>query len=784
MKKGYKLLLAAGLFASSLMLTACQNQSEKNLVLHLNFNEGSGNEIADATGNQQAQTVNYNFTNASFADNMDPQWRESGIDEGCLLFDGNSTFISYDNKNYAVSGDQFSVSVWVAPRAFEWDDPNAKDQNTQNLTSIVAQYNKGKKQGFILGYERYGQLCFEVGTEKQWHVLWGDEEKGFLNKDSWNYVVAVFDGKNGQIQLYLNGELVASEEIEKGSVINTPTKAKLYVGKNDQAEAIAAGTYCMYSGLMDELKLYDCALSEGDAKIQADEVPVISYDEIALENVLTNDIFKTQYHGGPYEHWMNEPHSPVYYNGMYHLFFQQNMVGTYWRNIQWGHLVSEDMVSWRPVKEAICASKDTVVPDGVWSGNAAYDKNGVPLLFFTAGNDSFKKDGLISNQNIGVAYPADLNDKELTDWIIYEKLAVTQEPGEGRPGEFRDPYIWQEDDKWCMLICGGSATGKGGSALLYETDRLELKDDGSIDMDWQYVGPIFEMENQSMTYGTSWELPILLHLKSEDGSKAKDMLLISPAPAGLADNKVYYFLGTFDAEEGTFTPDPEYKDSPALLDYGDNVFTGPSVMTDPVTGEYYVFSIMQDKRTGAEEGEAGWAHCVGLTRHLWMDNDGEIRMEAVDALESLEEVLIDETDLTMEEANQKLAEVSEDLLVVRAVIDLGDSKSAGITVKADASGKGSDFTYDAEKETISGLAKDKGKAGLAGTFTGPLKMTDDHTVTMEIYIDRSLVEAYFNKTRSISLRSYSDFEEQGIHLNADGNVKIQELHVAKMKSIY
>ena len=82
---------------------------------------------------------------------------------------------------------------------------------------------------------------------------------------------------------------------------------------------------------------------------------------------------------------MNEPHAPVYYNGMYHLFFQQNMVGTYWRNISWGHLVSEDMVSWRPVKEAITPMENTVVPDGVWSGGAALDVNGVPVLFFTAG---------------------------------------------------------------------------------------------------------------------------------------------------------------------------------------------------------------------------------------------------------------------------------------------------------------------------------------------------------------------------------------------------------------
>lgn len=93
-----------------------------------------------------------------------------------------------------------------------------------------------------------------------------------------------------------------------------------------------------------------------------------------------------------------------------------------------------------------------MVPDGVWSGGATLDANGVPLLFFTAGNDGFRDcEGLISNQNIGVAYPADLTDPELTDWIICDELAIIQQPGQGRTGEFRDPHIWKEGDTWCML---------------------------------------------------------------------------------------------------------------------------------------------------------------------------------------------------------------------------------------------------------------------------------------------------------------------------------------------
>ena len=55
---------------------------------------------------------------------------------------------------------------------------------------------------------------------------------------------------------------------------------------------------------------------------------------------------------------------------------------------------------------------------------------------------------------------------------------------------------------------------------------------------------------------------------------------------------------------------------------------------------------------------------------------------------------------------------------------------------------------------------------------------------MEVYIDRSLVEGFFNDSKSISMRSYSAFESQGLSLEADGEIVVEELYVAEMNSIY
>lgn len=777
------LLLALALVLS---LTACSGGGGKaeNLLLYLSFDEGSGNQVSDGAGRVQPAEVNYLFTNAAYMESRDPEWRTEGVQGGCLLFDGNSNYVSYEPEELLVQGEALTVSVWAAPRAFEWDDPNAAANGTEHLTAIAGQYNKDKKQGFLLGYERYGRLCFQVGTGERWLTLWAED--GNLSKDQWNHVAAVFDGKAGAMSLYLNGSPVGELAIEAGVSIAPAEKERLLIGKNAHGEAIAAGSYQMFSGYMDELKVYGGVLSpEAVAEAAALEAPEIAYEDIGLQNILTTDIYKTQFHGGPYQHWMNEPHAPVYYNGMYHLFFQQNMVGTYWRNISWGHLVSEDMVSWRPVKEAITPTEGSVVPDGVWSGGAALDVNGVPVLFFTAGNDSFARDGLISNQNVGAAYPADLSDPELTDWVVCDELAIAQAPGQGRPGEFRDSHIWKEGDTWYMLICGGSETGPGGSALLYETRTLEVKGDGTIDMDWVYRGPIYDWPDQSMTYGTSWELPILLPLTNEAGTITKYFFCISPAPASLADNKAYYFVGDFDKETGKFTPDQRFAGNPALLDYGSNVFTGPSALVDPVSGGVYLFSIMQDQRSGAEEGAAGWAHCVGLPRRIWLNDEGtDVMMSPSDALHGLEgQVLAQGTDLTLEQANQALSEVSGDLLYLRAVIDMGDAGEVTLNVKSGGARDLTAFIYSAQDGTISGRNPNKTKEAKKPFVSGPLESRDGK-LTAEIYIDRSLVEGFFNDSKSISMRSYSAFDSQGISLEADGAVTVEELYVARMHSIY
>lgn len=777
---------AAGVAALSGCTT---DEYAENLQLHLAFDEGSGKTAHDSSGNIEDAEINYVFNNALYKESEDPQWRDTGVVNGSLLFDGYSQYIRYDYSQYKVSQDSLTISCYVAPRVFEWDDPNGKENGTDNLTTIVSQCYKSDNAGFVLGYWRYGELSFQVGLGDRWISVWSGENK--LSKYEWNHVVAQFDGANGEMRLYLNGELVGKETFFEGAQIYRAVDEYLYIGRNNYPTSNSTAPERMVSGMMDEIKIYNAVLDEEYIQeyYQTNGLPEIAYEDITLQNILTDDIYKTQFHGGPYQNWMNEPHAPIYYKGVYHLFFQLNITGPYWKQICWGHLTSDDMVNWTPQPEVITPTEGSVAPDGVWSGGSTYDSNGVPVLFFTAGNDSYLQsdDGLISNQNCGYAIPADPDDPYLTEWIVGEELAIKQQAGQGRRGEFRDMHVWQEDGVWYMTVCGGSSTSAGGTVLLYSTDTLTVDySTNSAEMNWVYRGEMYTMRNQPQTFGISWELPVCLPLSNEDGTITKHVLIISPAPASTADNKIYYFLGEFDKTTYKFIPDEGFE-TPHMFDYGSNVFTGPSGFINPNDGEVYIFSVMQDYRSTQEVADSGWANCAGLARRIWLNDEGtDVCIEATDNLDAYATELVSGDNLTLDGANELLSDVDEDMLRIDVTIRNVSATAFGINVKSGNGGNDNTvYTYNVSSSTITGATLNRGSTCANSTTSGALALNSDGTLTMQIYIDRSLVEAFFNDTKALSIRSYADFDSTGISLFAEGGeVEIVSLSVSRMQSIY
>ncbi|KAL5193240.1 Beta-fructofuranosidase, insoluble isoenzyme 1 [Glycine soja] len=195
-------------------------------------------------------------------------------------------------------------------------------------------------------------------------------------------------------------------------------------------------------------------------------MPVVFFSMVLLminnciEAVLVRgDYHGTGFHFQPLKNWMN---GPMYYNGVYHLFYQYNPNGTVWGNIVWAHSVSKDLINWNGIEHAIYPSK-TFDKFGCWSGSATIIPGKGTVILYT---------GVIDENNTQVqcyAEPEDPNDPLLRRWVKPDKLNPAVVDKDVNHTEFRDPTTawWGKDGHWRMLV--GSVRKRRGIAYLYRS---------------------------------------------------------------------------------------------------------------------------------------------------------------------------------------------------------------------------------------------------------------------------------------------------------------------------
>src|ERR1700722_1034127 len=157
------------------------------------------------------------------------------------------------------------------------------------------------------------------------------------------------------------------------------------------------------------------------------------------------------YHFTPEKNWTNDPNGPIWLNGEWLVYNQQNPFENKWGHMSWGHAVSGDLLHWRHLPVAIPEKIDPATGDTTWifSGSAVWDEHntsgfcrggGCLVAIYTAHQPKVHKES---------QYIAYSNDGGMS-FTNYDGNPVI----DLQKRDFRDPNVFwhQPSGQWIMAV--------------------------------------------------------------------------------------------------------------------------------------------------------------------------------------------------------------------------------------------------------------------------------------------------------------------------------------------
>jgi levanase/fructan beta-fructosidase len=180
-----------------------------------------------------------------------------------------------------------------------------------------------------------------------------------------------------------------------------------------------------------------------------------------------------QFHFSTRGGWMNDVNAPLYYRGVYHLYYQHAPDSLEWDTMHWGHATSTDLVHWeqRPI-----ALDPAIHPGDLWSGGGVVD----------IGNASGLKSGdhdpiIVYSGTNGVTIFVSLDGGDT--FTPYDDGRTVVTPG----GTSRDPKVFRDGEGWGMVVW--SDEGGNGVDFYISANLLDWTFASRFGADWLFECP-------------------------------------------------------------------------------------------------------------------------------------------------------------------------------------------------------------------------------------------------------------------------------------------------------
>ncbi|HEX6428697.1 MAG TPA: glycoside hydrolase family 32 protein [Niastella sp.] len=480
---------------------------------------------------------------------------------------------------------------------------------------------------------------------------------------------------------------------------------------------------------------------------------------------LYQEMHRPQIHFSPREKWINDPNGMVYYNGIYHLFFQYYPDSTVWGPMHWGHATSKDLIHWQHQPIAL-------YPDSlgyIFSGSAVVDKNNTsgfgkngltPLVaIFTHHDPRGEKEGRNNFQNQSIAYSLD-NGKT---WTKYAGNPVLKNPG---ITDFRDPKVmwYEQQQKWIMTLATKD------QITFYSSRDLKT---------WTKES---EFGKDLGAHGGVWECPDLFAM--DDNGKKVWVLIVNLNPGGPnGGSATQYFVGEFNGNRFT----PSHTDT-RWLDHGPDEYAG---ITWSNTGNRKIFlGWMSNWQYANVVPTNTWRNAMTIPREIKIKHIGKeifLAMEPIGELNSIRSKPVVLQNVKVNKSFDLASSIGKITFPARLDLNLDQAGDFSVMLSNDA-GEQVEIAYDKQRQEY---FIDRTKSGItnfqkdfAGKHVVP-RIRKTGNINCTLIIDVASVEMFADDGLAVMTEIFFPTKPfNKIHIKSANGIIIKKLSYSSLKSIW
>lgn len=474
--------------------------------------------------------------------------------------------------------------------------------------------------------------------------------------------------------------------------------------------------------------------------------------------------YRPAFHHTPRYGWMNDPNGMFYKDGRWHLYYQYNPYGSKWQNMTWGHSVSDDLVNWEHLPEAIR-------PNGlgsVFSGSCAVDHDNTAGFGSDAVIALYTSAGTSQMQSL-----ASSTDDGLTFNIYPSNPVLTLE------SEARDPKVfWNDSTKeWNMIL----AHALDHEMLIFSSPDMKS---------WTLQSSFGKGLGAQ---GGVWECPDLFELPVAGTDEKKWVLLCNINPDGpFGGSGTQYFVGDFDGKTFKADTDAAGNVSTKWLDYGKDHYATVT-WSDAPDGRRVALGWMSNWQYAADVPTMQFRSANTLPREmgLFRAPDGEVYASSAPSpeLEALRGKLAAKVKkTTVGRKARSFALPSENGGICEILMDIEASKAKTVNiVLSNSQGEKVVMQYDPAAATLS---FDRTQSGITDFSEGfpAVTMTPTHEasgrIALRIFVDRSSMEVFGNDGEFVMTNLvFPRTPYTALSVSTEGgNAKVENLRIYSLKS--